>query len=146
MLSRTRIWRSAMRNKVAVIGLLFVSASLFAHHGYVAYDTDKKVTLKGTVTRWLWSNPHCLLQLDVTDDSGHVAHWIAETENPSTLTRVGWTEKSLKPGDQITLNALPVKTGNPVGRIIDVVLSSGQRLAGRVNPATEVKVEDSPKP
>ena len=62
-----------MRSKVevisfAVIGLLVISVPLFAHHGYVAYDTDKKVTLKGTVTRWLWSNPHCLLQLDVTDD------------------------------------------------------------------------------
>ena len=140
-----------MRNKLAAIsfafvGLLAVSVPLFAHHGYVQYDTDKKVTLKGTVTRWLWSNPHCLLQLDVTDDSGHAAHWIVESENPSTLTRIGWTEKSLKPGDQITVTALPVKSGNPVGRIIDVVLSSGQRLPGRVDPAHEVKPEDSPKP
>ena len=57
--------------------------------------------------------------MDVTDDSGHVVHWIAETENPSALIRVGWTDKSLKPGDQITLTALPVKSGDPVGRIID---------------------------
>ena len=130
----------------AVVCLLAVSVPLFAHHGYASYDTDKKVTLKGTVTRWLWSNPHCLLQLDVTDDSGHVVHWIAETENPSTLSRIGWTEKSLKTGDQITVTALPVKSGNPVGRIIDVVLSSGQKLPGRVNPATEVKPEDPAKP
>jgi len=140
-----------MRNKLApiclaVVSLLAVSVPLLAHHGYVQYDTDKKVTLKGTVTRWLWSNPHCLLQLDVTDDSGHVVHWIAESENPSTLSRIGWTEKSLKPGDQITLTALPVKSGNPVGRIIDVTLSGGQRLPGRVDPAHEVKAEDSPKP
>jgi len=128
------------------VGLLTVSVPLFAHHGYASYDTDKKVTLKGTVTRWLWSNPHCLLQIDVTDDSGHVVHWIAETENPSTLSRIGWTEKSLKTGDQITVTALPVKSGNPVGRIIDVVLSSGQKLPGRVNPATEVKPDDPPKP
>ena len=130
----------------AVVGLWAVSVPLFAHHGYAAYDTDKKVTLKGTVTRWLWSNPHCLLQADVTDDSEHVVHWIAETENPSTLTRIGWTEKSLKPGDQITLTVLAVKNGNPVGRIIEVLLSSGQRLTGRVNPATEVKPDDSAKP
>ncbi len=140
-----------MRNKLAAIsfvtlGLLAVSVPLFAHHGYVQYDTDKKVTLKGTVTRWLWSNPHCLLQLDVTEDSGNVVHWIAESENPSTLSRIGWTEKSLKPGDKITLTALPVKSGNPVGRIIDVVLSNGEKLPGRVNPAHEVKAEDSPKP
>jgi len=126
--------------------LVAVSVPLFAHHGYAAYDTDRKVTLKGTVTRWIWSNPHCLLQLDVTDDSGHVVHWTAETENPTAMSRVGWTDKSLKPGDQITLTALPVKSGNPVGRIIDVVLASGEKLPGRVNPATEVKPEDAPKP
>ena len=130
----------------AVVGLLAVSVPLFAHHGYASYDTDRKVTLKGTVTRWIWSNPHCLLQLDVTDESGHVVHWTAETENPTAMSRVGWTDKSLKVGDQITLTAIPVKSGNPVGRIIDVVLSNGQILPGRVNPATEVKPVDSPKP
>jgi len=140
-----------MRNTLAAITFALVSvvavtAPLFAHHGYAAYDTDKKVTLKGTVTRWVWSNPHCLLQLDVTDESGHVVHWIAETENPSAMTRVGWTDKSLKVGDEITLTALPVKSGAPVGRILDVLLASGQKLPGRVNPATEVKPDESPKP
>ena len=140
-----------MRNKLgaiflAVVGLVAVSVPLFAHHGSAAYDTDKKVTLKGTVTRWVWSNPHCLLQLDVTDDSGHVVRWVVETENPSTMIRIGWTEKALKPGDQVTVTALPVKSGTAVGRIIDVVLSSGQTLPGRINPANEVKPDDSPKP
>jgi Family of unknown function (DUF6152) len=129
----------------AVAGLLAVSLPLFAHHGYASYDTDRKVTLKGTVTRWIWSNPHCLLQLDVTDDTGHVVHWVAETENPTAMSRAGWTDKSLKVGDQITLTALPVKSGAPVGRIIDVILSNGQKLPGRVNPATEVKPVDAPK-
>ena len=140
-----------MRNKfmtisVVVVGLLAVSIPLFAHHGYAAYDTDKKVTLKGTVTRWLWSNPHCLIQFDVTDDSGHVVHWIAETENPSTMARNGWAEKSIKVGEQITISVIPVKNGNPAGRLLDVVLPSGERLAGRVNPATEVKPDESAKP
>jgi len=131
---------------LAVVGLLAVSVPLFAHHGYAAYDTDRKVTLKGTVTRFIWSNPHCMVQLDVTDESGHLEHWIAETENPSAMIRVGWTDKSLKAGDQITLTALPVKSGAPVGRIIDIVLSNGQKLPGRINPANEVKPDDAPKP
>ena len=140
-----------MRNKLAaillaVVGLLAVSVPVFAHHGYAAYDTDRKVTLKGSVTRFVWANPHCMIQLDVTDDSGHVVHWIAETENPSTMSRSGWTDKSIKVGEEVTVIALPVKNGNPAGRILEVVLSSGQRLPGRVNPATEVKPEDSPKP
>jgi hypothetical protein len=140
-----------MRNKFAaisfaVIGLLTASIPLFAHHGSAAYDIDKKVTLKGTVTRWVWSNPHCLIQLDVTDESGHAVRWVVETENPSTMIRIGWTEKAIKPGDQITVTALPVKSGTPVGRIIDVVLSSGQTLPGRIIPANEVKPDDSAKP
>ena len=64
------------------IGASIFSAPLFAHHGNAAYDTDKKITVKGTVTQWIWSNPHCMLQFDVTDDSGQSVHWIAETENP----------------------------------------------------------------
>ena len=140
-----------MRNKLAAIslavaGVLAVSVPVLAHHGSAAYDTDKKITLKGTVTRWVWSNPHCVLQLDVTDDSGHVVRWVAETENPSTMIRVGWLEKSFKPGDQVTVTALPVKSGAPVGRIIEVVLSNGQTLPGRINPANEVKPDDSPRP
>ena len=139
-----------MKGKFLVIMVLGIGGSifspaLFAHHGYAAYDTDKKVTLKGTVTVWHWSNPHCLLQMDVADEGGQVAHWIAETENPSTMTRMGWTEKSVKPGDQITLTALPVKNGKPVGRIIEVVTSSGERLPGRVGPDAQVKPEDSAK-
>src|ERR1700692_1431819 len=114
-----------MRNKLAAIslavaGMLAVSVPVLGAPGSAAYDTDKKITRKGTVTRWVWSNPHCVLQLDVTDDSGHVVRWVAETENPSTMIRVGWLEKSFKPGDQVTVTALPVKSGAPGGRIIEV--------------------------
>jgi len=129
------------------VGGLTFSRPLAAHHGYVAYDTNKKISVKGTVTRWLWSNPHCILQLDATDESGHVAHWIFETENPNTMTRVGWSKESFKAGDQITINALPVKSGAPVGRIIEAVLPNGEKLPGRVILVEEgVKQEDSAKP
>ena len=127
------------------IGVSIFSTPLFAHHGYAAYDTEKKVTLKGTVTQWFWANPHCVLQLDVTDDSGQVVHWGTETENPSTMIRQGWTKESLKPGDQVSVTLLPVKNGKPIGRIFEVVLPNGQRLAGRINPATQIKPEESPK-
>lgn len=139
-----------MKGKCLMIFALAMGASVFslpsfAHHGYAAYDTDKKVTIKGTVTQFFWANPHCVLQLDVTDDHGQVVHWGAETENPTTMTRQGWTKDSMKPGDQVTVTVLPVKNGKPIGRIVEVVLSNGQKLAGRINPATEVKPEDSAK-
>jgi len=122
-------------------------APLAAHHGYVAYDTNKKVTVKGTVTDWRWSNPHCILQLDATDESGHAVHWLFETENPNTMTRVGWARDSFKPGDQVTLTVLQVKSGKPVGRIVEALPANGPKLPGRVNPADEgINPEDSPRP
>ena len=125
------------------IGVAIFSAPLFAHHGNAAYDTDKKITVKGAVTQFVWSNPHCMLQFDVTDDSGQSVHWIAETENPSTMSRNGWTEKSFKPGDQITVTAIPLKNGRPVGRLIEVVSANGERLPGIRIPQTG---SDTPVP
>jgi hypothetical protein len=114
------------------IGVSIFSLPLFAHHGNAAYDTGKSVTLKGTVTQWVWAFPHCMLQFDVTDDHGQVVQWIAETENPSSMIHFGWTKQSLKPGDQITVTVVPGKNGKPIGRIIELVLSNGQKLGGRI--------------
>ena len=65
----------------SAVAALVISAPLSAHHGNAAFDTGKKVTMKGTVTEWFWANPHCFLKFDVKDDSGNVAHWAAETNN-----------------------------------------------------------------
>ena len=107
---------------------LIVSVPLSAHHGDAVYDTTaKKITMKGTVTEWVWANPHCVLQFDVIDN-GQVAHWVAETTAPPSLINRGWTKQSLKPGDQITITVLPVKNGRTVGRLLEVVLPDGQKL------------------
>jgi hypothetical protein len=128
------------------MGVSILSIPLLAHHGNAAYDTGKNITLKGTVAQWYWANPHCVLRLDVTDDRGQAVQWAAETENPSSMIHYGWTKQSMKPGDQVTVTVLPVKNGNPVGRILEVVLPNGQRLAGRVLPLLESsKPEDYPK-
>ncbi len=47
---------------IAALGVLLVSVPLLAHHGAAALDTGKEITLKGTVTEWIWSNPHCFLR------------------------------------------------------------------------------------
>ena len=112
------------------IGVSIFSLPLFAHHGNAAYDTGKSVTLKGTVTQWVWAFPHCMLQLEVTDDRGQVVQWITETENPSSMIHFGWTRQSMKPGDQITVTVVPGKNGKPIGRIIELVLSNGKKLGG----------------
>jgi len=112
---------------VAAIGLL-LSVPLAAHHGAAAFDVGKKVTLKGTVKEWVYSNPHCLLSLDVTGEDGQVVHWIAEGQAPNVIFPVGYRRDSFKFGDQVTVTVEPVKNGRPLGRILEAVLADGKTL------------------
>jgi hypothetical protein len=113
---------------VLAISSLIGSVPLFAHHGNAAFDVGKRVTVKGTVTDWVWANPHCWLKFDVKDDKGNVAHWVAETNNAPDMIERGWSKNTFKPGDEVTVTVEPVKSGNPVGRVVGVVLANGQTL------------------
>ena len=122
-----------MRNMTAAVSLaalcvLLVSVPLVAHHGAAALDTGKEVTLKGTVTEWIWSNPHCFLQFDAKDESGTVRNWAVETQNPTAMTQRGFSRTLFKAGDEVTVIIEPVKNGQPIGRLLTVVLASGQKL------------------
>ena len=109
-------------------GFLSASVPLFAHHGTTVFDMSKPVAIKGSVTEWDWSNPHCLLQFDVKSENGQVAHWIAETQNPANMVYEGWGKASFKPGDEVMVTLYPAKNGKPFGRIDQVVLPSGKTL------------------
>ena len=112
----------------ATTALLLVSGVSFAHHGMGSYDLQRRITVKGTVTTFDFTNPHVLLHLDVKDDKGHVVKWVAETGSPNIMRRGGWTKNTLKPGDQITLSGQPAKNGSPTMRFLKVVLPNGQVL------------------
>lgn len=115
----------------SLFAVLVVCAPLLAHHGTSAtYDNNKTVTLAGTVTEWVWSNPHCQLYFDVKDDRGAVVHWAAELNSPGVLGKEGWSKRTFKPGDPITITVNPSKFGTPVGRLWNVVLANGQKLRG----------------
>lgn len=124
-----------MRNKTlvlcfAVLGLLILSAPLFAHHGNSAYDYEKTVTIKGTVTDWTFANPHSWLKLDVTDDKGNVQHWVLEGAGAGAATVEGWRKNSLNMGEEVTVDLMPTKNNQPVGRIRRVVRADGSILNG----------------
>jgi hypothetical protein len=114
------------------VGFLILSIPVMAHHGTgVAYEVDKVVTLKGMVTDWLWSNPHCGLLFDVTDDKGNVIHWGAELGNPHQMSGAGFARDTFKPGDKITVTGHPAKSGAPRMTLDHLVLADGRVLSGR---------------
>jgi hypothetical protein len=114
--------------KLAAAAVLVLSIPLAAHHGAASFDNEKTLTLKGTVTEWLWANPHCFLKVDVKDDGGTVRNWNLELGNPTDITPAGYRRITFKAGDQVTVTITPVKSGAPVGRLRSVVLPDGQTL------------------
>lgn len=113
-----------------LLAVLFSAGALFAHHGNSAYDETARVPIKGTVTEFIWTNPHSQIYLDVKDSSGKVINWGVETNSPGILSRAGWTRRALKAGDQITIIVCPAKNGQPVA------------YAGSGDPGTKVIFAD----
>jgi hypothetical protein len=112
-------------------GLLIVSIPLSAHHGTANFENDpaKRVTVKGTVVEWVWANPHCFLQFDVKGEDGKMVRWVVETSNPPDMVNRGWSIRSFKAGDEVTVTIKPVKNGKPIGSVVKVVLADGRVLS-----------------
>jgi len=99
-------------------GLLVATVPVFAHHGAIAYDDLKVVTISGTVTSFQFINPHCIVSVDVKDRSGNVQKWTVETPPPSMMKHsAGWYRDMMKAGDQITVDLHTAKNGSNVGKI-----------------------------
>ena len=111
-----------------IISFPLLDRPLLAHHGTSSYDLNNPVTLKGTVTEFVWSNPHVQIYFDVKDQKGNVVHWSCATLNPGKLVRPGWSKGALKPGDQITVTLAPAKSGKPDGWLWRLVLANGKEL------------------
>lgn len=110
--------------------LLFVLAtSALAHHARSEYDLSRTISMKATVTRVDWANPHALIYFDVTSAGGNVQNWNAITGGPSRLQRIGWTSGTLKPGDAITITGNPTKSGAHQIWLTSVVLPNGRELS-----------------
>jgi hypothetical protein len=115
-----------------ILTLMAVCGPTSAHHGNSAYDEEHQIDVSGTVTEFVWSNPHCQVYLDVKDKQGNVVNWSIETQSPGILRRNTWSKTTLKPGDQITITLAPAKNGAAVGfsgnKLGKVIFSDGRVL------------------
>jgi len=109
-----------------VAGLVMFATPMLAHHGTSAYDPNKTLKLKGTVTSFEWVNPHVSLGWDVKAENGTVEHWVVELTSPGMLTRSGWHHDSVKPGDEVTVYFHPTKNGTKWGIFQRVVFADGR--------------------
>jgi len=115
---------------LAMLGCFFMAAGpAFAHHGSAEFDNTKSASVKGTVTDFIWLNPHGSVEMDVQDAKGNVEKWQGFLTSPNFLARAGWTKNTLKPGDEVTLIGSPAKRRANILRVTRIQLANGQELS-----------------
>src|SRR5579864_4383373 len=104
--------RNPSRVLTAAFGFLLLAIPSLAHHSATAeFDTSKTFTVKGTLTKLEWINPHVYMYADITDESGKVIPYSFETGPPGNLRRAGVLRTMFNVGDVVTIDASVAKDG-----------------------------------
>ncbi len=110
-----------------IVGLFAATGPVFAHHSWpVTYD--KLVTLKGTVTEFVWSNPHPMITLEVRGTDGKVEKWSVGGPAINRMEANGWTKTTLKFGDVITAIGYQFADGQKIVRLEKVLMPNGKEM------------------
>ena len=121
---------------IAGLALLAGAVPVMAHHSFAAeYDSNKTVTIKGTVTKVEWMNPHARFYVDQKGPDGKVTNWNFELGAIPALLKRGWRKNSLKEGDQVTVEGYQAKDASFSASANKVSLPDGRTVfAGQAGP------------
>jgi Family of unknown function (DUF6152) len=120
------------RLATALIGALLCAGPALAHHSFaVHFVADRLIKVSGVINEFSFRNPHGLLLLTVKKDGGEAEQWRIETNSPNILRRRGWSETSIKPGDEVTVEGYPARDGSNSMRVYRVIYADGHELVGQ---------------
>ncbi|MEO0061990.1 MAG: hypothetical protein RLZZ08_550 [Pseudomonadota bacterium] len=114
---------------VALLGALAVvpASPALAHHSFAMFDHSRTIVLHGKVTSYQFTNPHCYLEVDVTE-GGAPKHYTLEMTSPNMMSRIGWTSRTIKAGDMVGVVVAPLRDGRAGGLALEVTLPSGKKM------------------
>jgi hypothetical protein len=112
----------------ALTTVVLGSVPAVAHHSGAMFDPEVLLTLKGTVTRFDYVNPHSWLYINVANDDGTYTEWGFELDAPPRLRRVGVSPNFWQQGDSITVKTNPLKDGRPAGHLVGAVTETGREF------------------
>lgn len=111
----------------ATVAAFLVSTSALAHHGAASiYDLSKETTIKATVTEYVWTNPH--VEIGVSPKGGTTTELLLELGSPPNIRNRGWTSRSVKPGDVVTVTFHPGLRGAKIGVVMKLITADGKEL------------------
>lgn len=131
------ITKCAMLAAIFFSGLVAAAGAAAPHHGFAVFDTSSQKTITGTVHVFQWTNPHTWVWIDVPNGKGGVDTYGFEGMSPNYLERRGWTRKTLKPGDTITVTYFPLKSGEKGGSFLIGKRPNGEELRMFISSPTE---------
>ena len=109
------------RSFALCIAFVVLEYGATAHHGAVAiYNREAPVTIRGTITRYEWRNPHVYLYVEENTGSAEPPIWEIEGPPPAILRRFGWTDDTVGVGDMVTVDGF---SGRAVDRRIALMQS-----------------------
>jgi len=100
-----------------------------AHHAFSAeFDGNRPITLRGTVIKMDWVNPHSWITMDVKRPNGKVERWEVEAGAPNAMFRRGFRKNSLPPGTEIVIEGYQAKSGKNMANGRDITFPDGKKL------------------
>ena len=126
------ICRMGQRNGIALAlaAAFLISGSALAHHSFQAeFDIGKPMTVKGTVSKVEWVNPHVYVHVDVKDDRGVVTRWAFETLGPGRMRAEGMSKQTFGVGKVVTLKGYAARDGSKnLGFLRQVTFDDGHTI------------------
>jgi len=127
----TTVGRRLLLATAVACGAALAASPILAHHSRAMFDVGTNTTYRGVVEEYRWQNPHSHIVITIAPgaaDPSTVGTWVVEASAIGLMTTMGWTPKTYKPGDPITVVAHPNKDGSNVVLLFYAVKADGTRL------------------
>ena len=111
---------------LAGVMILGAGAPAWSHHSHAMFDHSKQVTATGTVTEYVYRNPHVYLYLDIKSEDGKTVNYAIEMSNLTNMIKRGIGKSTFKPGDTVKVDFHPLSDGRPGGSYITIVAADGK--------------------
>ena len=99
-----------------LLGIAVVGTPAFGHHAQAPFfDQDRTVEVRGTVVRWIFRNPHPVLEVEARNDAGEKVVWAVQFAPATVLAKRGWTDQTFKPGDAVVATGHPSRAAGTYG-------------------------------